>query len=370
MQNILVIGGAGFIGSHLVDKLVGLGYKVTVYDSLDPHIHSDGKPPVYLNPDAVFVKGDILNYDHIKRVIKDKTIIFHQASLMDPYQYGIKTFLDVNIGGVTNLIDILVNSEHCCQKLIFASSVSCYGEGKYECPKCGDVTANHERLVSNIEQKKFDFSCEICGCGLIDKPTGEDKHLNPVKPDGLSHKAQEEIILTFGEMHKIPVTVLRYSNVYGVRLSMLNPYSWIFPYFVNFLVDNQSPVIFEDGKQSLDFVHVEDVVNANILAMENNKSNYNVYNIGSGHKRSMLEIFSAVKEIINTQAEPKINYLCGPRNIRHCYLDIGKAERDLSYSPSLDYKTGIADLINWLKEKNSVRIFRLIRDKLNKYGVV
>lgn len=370
MQNILVIGGAGFVGSHLVDKLVSLGHKVTVYDSLDSHIHSDGKPPLFLNPDSVFVKGDILDYDHIKRVIKDKTIIFHQASLMDQYQYEIKTFLDINIGGVTNLIDILVNSEHCCQKLIFASSMSCYGEGKYECPECGNVTVNHERLVSNVEQKKFDLLCEKCGSELIDKPTGEGKHLTPVKIDGLSHKTQEELLLSLGKTHKVPVTVLRYSNVYGVRLSMLNPYSWIFPYFVNFLADNQSPVIFEDGKQSLDLVHVEDVVNANILAMENDKSNYNVYNIGSGQKRTVLEIFFAVKEIINTQVEPKINYLRCPRNIRHCYLDIGKAEKDLSYSPSLDYKTEIVDFINWLREKKSVCMFRLIRDKLNRYGVV
>ncbi len=370
MQNILVIGGAGFVGSHLVDKLVSLGHKVTVYDALDSHIHFDGKPPLFLNPDSVFVKGDILDYEHIKRVIKDKTIIFHQASLMDQYQYGIKTFLDVNIGGVTNLIDILVNSEHCCQKLIFASSMNCYGEGKYECPECGDVSGKNERLDLNIEQKKFDLLCEKCGSELIDKPTGEKKLLNPVKIDGLSHKTQEEILLSLGKTHKVPVTVLRYSNVYGTRSSMLNPYSWIFPYFVNSISDNQSPVIFEDGKQSLDLVHVEDVVNANILAMENDKSNYNVYNIGSGHKQTVLEIFSTLKDIINTQVEPKINYLPCPRNIRHCYLDVSEAEKDLSYIPSLDYKTGVVDFINWLREKKSADMFSLIRDKLNRYGVL
>ncbi len=370
MRNILVIGGAGFIGSHLVDRLVGLGHKVTVYDSLDSHTHPDGKPPLFLNPDSVFVKGDILDYNHIKRIVKDKNVIFHLASLMDPHQYGIKKFLDTNMGGVTNLMDILVNSEHCCEKLIFASSITCYGEGEYECPECGNLIVSDKRSDSDIDRKKFDFSCEICAGDLIDKPTVETKYLNPVKTDGLSHKIQEDIILSLGKSEKIPVTVLRYSNVYGVRSLMLNPYTWIFPYFVNELMEDRSPEIFEDGNQGLDFVHVADVVNANILAMDNDLSDYNVYNIGSGYKQTVLGLFSEIRDIVNAQSEPRINYLRNPNDVRHCYLDISKAKQDLSYVPVSDRRSEMIRFVNWLREKNSVDIFRSIRPKLNRYGIV
>ena len=273
---VLVTGGAGFIGSYIVDELVKRGYRVRVLDNLDPQVHGDNADvPEYLNKKAEFMKGDVRNPDDVRKAIDSVEIIFHEAAAVGVGQsmYEIKKYMDVNTLGTANLLEAIIKKRKGkIKKLIVASSMSIYGEGEYECSKCGRISPKL-RPVAQLEKRQWEMKCHICGEDAKPIPTNEEKPLNSTSIYAISKKDQEEMCLCIGRAYNIPTVALRYFNTYGPRQALSNPYTGVAAIFSSRLLNNHTPIIYEDGLQSRDFVHVKDIAQANMLAMECDKAN-------------------------------------------------------------------------------------------------
>ncbi|HPP67238.1 MAG TPA: SDR family NAD(P)-dependent oxidoreductase, partial [bacterium] len=274
MKKVLVTGGAGFIGSHLCDALIEKGYKVIVFDNLDQQVHPEGKIPEYLNKNVDFIKADVRDYTKLKEAVSKSDYIFHFASAVGvgQSQYQIVRYVDANICGTANLLDILVNTRHHIKKLVVAASMSSYGEGKARCKKCGIFKPELRDLSEGKKVKKkeyWEIKCPLCGRIAESIPTDEDSRLDSNSIYAITKKEQEEMCLLVGKIYGIPVVSMRFFNVYGPRQSLSNPYTGVAAIFISRIKNNRPPVIFEDGLQTRDFIWISDVVRANILALEN-----------------------------------------------------------------------------------------------------
>ena len=358
-KKVLVTGGAGFIGSHLVDKLIELGHEVVVLDSLEPQVHGDGQRiPEYLNKECEFTKGDIRNRDELKKALKGKEIIFHQAAVVGVGQsmYEINKYTEVNILGTANLLDILANENHQVEKLIVASSMSVYGEGKYSCAGCG-VVYPKLRSLSQLKREEWEMRCPLCKQEVESLPTDEDKPLYPTSVYAISKRDQEEMCLTIGRAYNISTIVLRYFNVYGPRQALSNPYTGVAAIFSCRILNNSSPSVFEDGRQSRDFTHVSDIVQANILAMERGEANYEIFNVGTGRPCTILDIANLLVKNLGSSVDIDIVRKYRHGDIRHCYADISKIQKKLGFKPRLKFEEGISELVEWVKRQKAVDQF-------------
>ncbi len=346
-MKILVTGGAGFIGSFLVDKLIEKDHDVRIFDNLETQVHH-GEVPQWLNKEAEFIKGDICNYSELEKVIEDREIIFHLAAMVGvgQSQYQIKRYVDVNTGGTANLLDILVNSEHDVKKLIIASSMSIYGEGSYKCENCGII---EPELRSEEQMKKGDWElyCPKCGGILKPIPTTEEKPLQSNSIYAITKKDQEEMCLNIGKTYGIPTVALRYFNVFGPRQSLSNPYTGVVAIFLSRIKNNHSPLIFEDGKQSRDFISVHDITQANILAMEKSAADYKSFNVGAGRQMTILDIANTLIELYNSDVKPKVINKFRKGDVRHCFADISKIKEKLGFEPKISFIDGMKELMHW-----------------------
>ncbi len=346
-KRVLVTGGVGFIGSFLVDELVDKGYEVRIFDSLEEQVHQ-GKIPEYLNKEAEFIRADVLDYESLKDAVEASDIIFHQAAMVGvgQSQYQIKRYVDANIGGTANLLDILINSEHDVKKLLIASSMSIYGEGSYECQNCGIV---FPELRGNEQMRKKDWElyCENCGEMLKPVPTKEDKLLQSNSIYAITKKTQEEMCLDIGKTYGIPTVSLRYFNVFGPRQSLSNPYTGVCAIFMSRIKNNKPPLIFEDGKQSRDFISVHDIVYANMLALKNSNADYKIYNVGAGRQISILEIAELLIRMYGSDVRPKIVGKFRKGDVRHCFSDISKIGEELGFQPKTSFEEGMLELREW-----------------------
>lgn len=357
-KKVLVTGGAGFIGSHLVDKLIHeKGYDVTIIDSLEEQVHGrNDHPPDYLNKDAKFNHDSVTDYRKFRDLVGESDIIFHLAAKVGVGQsmYKIKDYIDSNIGGLGNLLDILVNCEHNVKKLVLASSNTVYGEGKYNCSSCGVIYPGL-RQTDQLKHKEWDIRCP--NCGKIAEPllTSEDSILTPSSIYAFSKLAQEKMGMMIGETYGINTTVLRFFLTYGTRQSLSNPYTGVCAIFSSRALNGKPPIIFEDGNQSRDFVHVSDICQALILAMEKKAANGETFNVGTGTAVTIGEVAEIITEKINSNLKPIYNQNYRIGDIRHCIADISKIKTKLGYSPTLNLKEGIDDLISWIKiKKNNI----------------
>lgn len=352
---VLVTGGAGFIGSYIVDELVKRGYRVRVLDNLDPQVHGDNADvPEYLNEDAEFINGDVRNPDDVRKAIDGVEIVFHEAAAVGVGQsmYEIRKYIDVNTLGTANLLEAIIKRKGKIKKLIVASSMSIYGEGEYECSKCGRISPKL-RPVAQLEKRQWEMKCHICGEDAKPIHTNEEKPLNSTSIYAISKKDQEEMCLCIGRAYNIPTVALRYFNTYGPRQALSNPYTGVAAIFSSRLLNNHTPIIYEDGLQSRDFVHVKDIAQANMLAMECDKSNYEMFNVGTGRRLSILDIANALISRLNFKGKPEITYQFREGDIRHCYSDISKIKEKLGYSPKHKFEDGIEELVNWVKEQHA-----------------
>ncbi|MFQ6055575.1 MAG: NAD-dependent epimerase/dehydratase family protein [Methanosarcinales archaeon] len=344
-MRILVTGGAGFVGSHLVDALVENGNEVIIYDNLEPQVHQE--IPEYLNNNAKFIRSDIRDQEKLLGIIKDTDIIFHLAAMVGVGQsmYQIKKYVDVNTYGTAKLLDILVNSEHSVKKLIVASSMSIYGEGKYSCEDCGVVypSLRHEK---QLKEKQWEMKCPICKKQVKPIPTDENKPLQPTSIYAITKKDQEEMCLVTGISYGIPTVALRYFNIYGARQSLNNPYTGVCAIFSSRIKNNNPPLIFEDGLQTRDFISVHDIVESNLIAMNKSGADYEVYNVGTGKPTSILDIAETLLKLYNKDLEPEIVNKYRSGDIRHCYADISKIKK-LGYKPKVSFKNGMQELVKW-----------------------
>ncbi|HOL22598.1 MAG TPA: SDR family NAD(P)-dependent oxidoreductase [bacterium] len=371
MKKVLVTGGAGFIGSHLVDELIRKKYKVTVFDNLEPQVHPDGLPEYY-NIRAKFIKGDVRSKKQLKEAVTEADIVVHFAAAVGvgQSQYQIAKYVESNIQGTANLLDILVNEKHKVKKLLVASSMSIYGEGLYNCKKCGKVKPplrNFETSPSDWEPK-----CPYCTGNLKPIPTPEDTPLVSNSIYAITKKEQEEMSLLIGKTYGIPVVALRFFNVYGPRQSLSNPYTGVAAIFLSRIKNNNPPVIYEDGLQSRDFIWVRDIVNACILSIEKEEANYQVFNVGTGKPVSILEVAQTLIKLLGkaSKIKPEILYKFRKGDVRHCYADITKIKKTIGFTPQVSFEEGMKKLINWSKRARAEDKFEKAARELKEKNLV
>ncbi len=361
MKKVLVTGGAGFIGSHLVDKLIEQGHEVTIFDNLEPQVHgTSGDIPAYVNEDARFIKGDVRDRDALLKALKNKEIVFHEAAMVGvgQSQYQIERYMSVNTMGTALLLDLIVNNNLKIEKLIVAASMSSYGEGAYVCPSCGPVSPEL-RSEEQMARGEWELRCPRCATVLEPIPTAESKpqHINSIY--ALSKKDQEDMVLNIGRTYQLSVAALRYFNVYGPRQSLSNPYTGVAAIFLSLIKNNKAPVIYEDGLQTRDFVSVYDIVQANLLAMEKREADYQVFNVGSGIGRTIKSIAENLLRITGKRndLESNITYKYRKGDVRHCYADISKLKNALGYEPRVDFEQGMRELIAWSEHESAADKF-------------
>src|ERR1051325_9563411 len=320
-MNILVTGGAGFIGSHIVDALVERGHRVRILDAVVEQVHGLAGPQ-YLNPEAEFLQGGVCVADLVKRALDGIDVVYHKAAEVGVGQsmYEISRYVRANDLGTAVLLEEIVKRRPQVKKLIVASSMSIYGEGAYECDKCGLIQPNL-RPLSQLLERDWELNCPKCGSKVKPVPTSEDKPLFPSSVYAISKQDQEQFCLVVGRAYEIPVVALRYFNVYGPRQALSNPYTGVCAIFSGRLLNDQRPLIFEDGEQTRDFVHVSDIVQANLLALETDEANYNVFNVGTGRPVSIRQIFQMLARSLGKDIEPEIVGKYREGDIRHCIAE-------------------------------------------------
>jgi dTDP-L-rhamnose 4-epimerase len=353
MRRVLITGGAGFIGSHLVDLLLEEGHQVTVLDSLEEQVHGrDRKHPDYLSKDAELVVDDILNRKVMSSLLKKVDAVVHFAAMVGVGQsmYQIDRYVNTNTRGTALLLDILVNETTPVKKLVVASSMSAYGEGKYSCKNCSSVFYPPQRSVESLSAKKWDHLCPKCGTPLTHLPTDEETPLEPTSIYAMSKRHQEEMCLLTGKAYKIPTVAMRFFNVYGPRQALSNPYTGVCAIFSSRILNNKPPFIFEDGQQLRDFVHVRDVARACALALSRDQADYMAINVGTGKPVSILEIAQTLNELYGRDLKPIVSQEYRKGDIRHCYPDITKAKQLLGFEPEIQLREGLRELATWAKE--------------------
>ena len=369
-RKILVTGGAGFLGSHLVDALLRRGHTVRVYDSLGPQVHPAGLPG-YLAGDVELIRGDMRDPDRLRHAVRDLDVIFHLAAAVGVGQsmYEIAHYTGVNTQGTANLLQALLDTRIKLDKLIVASSMSIYGEGRYRCSECGDV-APPVRSQQQLLDKQWDTLCPRCGQVLTPLPTGEDKPLQCSSIYALSKKDQEEMTLLFGRTYHLPVVAMRYFNVYGPRQALSNPYTGVAAIFASRLLNRRAPLIFEDGRQMRDFVSVHDIVQANLLAMDREQANGMALNVGSGEPVTIAEVARLLAAALGSAIPAEITGKYRAGDIRHCFADISAAARVLGYKPRVRFAEGIRELVEWLRQQTAEDRVAEATQELGLYGLI
>jgi dTDP-L-rhamnose 4-epimerase len=350
---ILVTGGAGFIGSHLVDALIEKGHTVRILDLLVSQVHPTGKPQ-HLNPQAEFVYGDVCDPVAVRQSLDGIEVVFHEAAEVGVGQsmYEMQRYVRANSIGTTVLLEALVERRESIRKLIVASSMSIYGEGAYRCSACGAVNPEL-RGSRQLLEHKWEVECPRCALPLISVPTGEEKPLFPTSVYAVTKQDQEQLCLVIGRAYKIPAVALRYFNVYGPRQALSNPYTGACAIFSSRLLNDQPPLIFEDGQQSRDFVHVSDIVQANLLALDTHRADYQPINIGTGVSISIAEVAQMLAKGLGKSVKPVMVGQYRHGDIRHCVADICKARDLLGYCPRTELRKGIAELLEWVRSQNA-----------------
>ena len=352
-MNILVTGGAGFIGSHIADALVERGHRVRVLDAVVEQVHGAAGPQ-YVNPDAEFLRGDVCDPETVNRALEGIEIVYHKAAEVGVGQsmYEIARYVRANDLGTAVLLEEIVKRRPQIKKLVVASSMSIYGEGAYACEKCGPVLPKL-RPLSQLLDRDWDIDCPQCGVKVKPIPTNEDKQLIPSSVYAISKQDQEQFCLVVGRAYDIPVVALRYFNVYGPRQALSNPYTGVCAIFSGRLLNDQPPLIFEDGEQTRDFVHVSDIVQANLLALETDRADYQALNIGTGSPISIAEITSMLARGLNKEIKPEITGKYREGDIRHCVADISRARTLLGYEPKVKLADGIPELLEWVRQQQA-----------------
>lgn len=369
-RKILVTGGVGFIGSHLVDGLIAKGYTVRVLDNLYRQIHPQGTLPAYFNKKAQFQKGDVTSKSNWIKALDGVDAVFHLASAVGVGQsmYEIEHYVKVNSLGTALFLDILANKKHNVKKIIVAASMSSYGEGTYRCDKCGEVRPPL-RSKEQLAKKDFSVYCPNCSKLVNPVPTREDVKQNCNSIYAINKKNQEEMILNIGKAYDIPAVALRYFNVYGTRQSLSNPYNGVVAIFMSRIKNNKPPVINEDGLQSRDFIHIKDVTTANIAALENKRADHQVFNIGSGRPTTIKEIAYLLAKIYKSKVKPDITSKTRRLDVRHCYADISKIEKLISWKPKMNLEDGLAEVANWAQQEESIDKLDFALQQLEKRGL-
>ena len=371
-MNILITGGAGFVGSHTADALLSKGHAVRVFDNLDPQVHGQNPEiPAYLNKKVEFIHGDVRDRGALQNALSGMDAVYHLAAAVGVGQsmYAVEKYVEVNSLGGAVLLDILANEEHAVSKLIVASSMSIYGEGQYRCPDCRIVYPKL-RPSQQLERKDWEMHCPDCDSVLHPMPTSEEKTLFPTSIYAITKRDHEEMFITIGRAYNIPTVALRYFNIYGSRQALSNPYTGVAAIFSSRLLNHQAPIVFEDGLQSRDFVHVSDIVQANLLSLERDQANYEVFNVGTGRKLTINDMGEVLIENLAPDLELSILGQFREGDIRHCYADISKIQSRLGFEPKVAFEDGISELVSWVSTQQADDHVEQARDQLSTRNLV
>lgn len=354
MKNILVTGGAGFIGSNVALKLIAKGYSVTVLDNLSKQIHGEhpeADSPLYLSiKDKVkFVKGSVFCREDWLKVLTGQDAVIHLAAETGTGQsmYEIEKYVNSNIGGTALLLDILTNTKHCVKRVVVAESRAIYGEGKYLCENCG-VVYPLERKDSDMSKGDFECHCPKCNAHVRLMATTEDSAIHPSSVYGIAKQVQGQLVHLVCPTIGVESVSFRYQNVYGPGQSLSNPYTGILSIFSTRIKNGNGINVFEDGKETRDFVYIEDVVDATIKGLEVPEAAGHVFNIGTGTATDVITVARTLCEKYGKQVPITVsgNYRLG--DIRHNYADISLARNILGFEPKWSFSDGIEQFARWV----------------------
>ena len=350
-MKVLVTGGAGFIGSHIADLLLASGYHVRILDSLQKPTHLMGKPS-YLPEGVEFIEGEVTDESTMKQALEGVRVVFHQAAHQGLLpDFG--TFFYVNSVGTARLFELIVKQGYPVEKVIVASSQAVYGEGKYRCRNCTESFYPAPRTLNQLKCQDWVIKCPTCQAEARPLATDET-HVNPSTPYAMSKYTQEMIALSLGRQYSIPTVALRYSITQGPRQSFFNAYSGILRIFCTRLMTHRSPILYEDGRMKRDYIHVNDVARANLLVMEREEANYQVYNVGSGVPTTQRQFASALARKIGVEIEPVIPGEFRLGDVRHIVSDVSRL-LTLGWRPRKNLDHILADYLSWIRTQGLVK---------------
>lgn len=361
----------GFIGSYITDELLRRGHRVRVFDNLDPQVHPTGALPEYARSEVEFVRGDVRDYEAFRKALDGIEVVYHKAAAvgMGQSQYEIKRYVDCNISGTANLLDLLVNHQNRVEKVVIAASQSSYGEGAYHCDEHGPQRPGL-RPAAQLERQEWEAQCPVCGGDLTPVPIGEEAERICYAIYAMTKMSQEDMVLNIGRTYRIPSVALRYFNVFGPRQSLSNPYTGVTAIFMSRIKNGSSPVIYEDGNQSRDFISVHDIVQANMLAMERPEADYQAFNIGSGLRTSIRQVAEVLAKVFGKPDLPmEITRKYRSGDTRHCFADISRAKTVLGFEPRVSFEDGMAELVKWAHGAAAVDNFEQARAELARRGL-
>ncbi len=349
-------GGAGFIGSHLVDALLEDAYEVRILDALLPQVHPDGRPS-YLSSQAELVVGDVRDPSAVAAALEHVDAVVHLAAAVGVGQsmYEVTHYCSVNVMGTAVLLEALLGMRERPRRLLVASSMSVYGEGFHRCSACGFEGAAL-RTPEQLVAREWSVRCPRCRGVMTTAPTPETMPLLPTSVYAINKRDHEELVLAMGRSLGIASIALRFFNVYGDRQALSNPYTGVAAIFSSALLNGQRPLVFEDGGQERDFVHVRDIVRACMLAIEAENIAADVFNVGTGQPTSLLRLLELLRDTIPGAGgiEPQLLGRFREGDVRACYADISKAQRLLGFTPAVPFEEGVRSLAAWVASQVSV----------------
>ncbi len=345
-KRALVTGGAGLIGSHITDLLLANGYTVRILDNLEPNTHKHGKP-AWVNPQAEFVQGEVQDAATVRSALQDIDVVFHEAAY-GGYMPEMAKYVLVNSFGTAQMLEIIRDDKLPVRKVVVASSQAVYSEGAALCPEHGHVVP----LIRPVEQLRagdFVVHCPFCGKPTTSIPTPESTPGGGETVYALTKVDQERLVLLWGKQTGIPTVALRYSCTYGPRQSLFNPYTGVIAIFCTRLLNNQPPVMYEDGGQTRDLCFVEDIARANLLVMESDKLDGLPVNVGSGRATSVADLARIIAAKLNVELAPLARGEFRPGEIRSLISDISRI-RTIGYEPSVTIEEGIGRYVDWIRD--------------------
>jgi dTDP-L-rhamnose 4-epimerase len=349
VKNVLISGGAGFIGSNLAIELASRHYHVTVLDNFSTQIHGNKSANPAPSRGIRILEGDIRSRDDWIRALANQDVVIHFAAETGTGQsmYRIERYISVNVLGTATFLELLANETHSVKKILVASSRAIYGEGKYHCTEHGSVYPC-SRTDADMSSGDFTVKCPVCRRDVALLPTDEDSKIHPSSVYGISKQTQEQLCMTIGRSLGIPSVALRYQNVYGAGQSLLNPYTGILSIFST-RIRNDAPIsIFEDGKESRDFVYIDDAVEATRLAIESSAADYEVFNVGTGIQTDILSVAHLLRDALCGRNAIDVSGKFRVGDIRHNFADISKIHNRLCFSPKVTFEEGVRRFAAWV----------------------
>ncbi len=353
-KNILITGGAGFIGSRLANFLIAAGHNVRVLDNLSPQIHGaepESSPLLRsLDEKVEFIRGSVTHRQDLMRALSGMDTVVHLAAETGTGQsmYAIEHYSNVNIGGTALLLDLIANEKFPIKKIVVASSRAVYGEGKYHCDVHGFVFPS-SRAARDMEQGDFSVHCPVCDVPAQMVATDEATPVKPSSVYGVTKLTQEQLVLTVGQALGISAIAFRYQNVYGPGQSLSNPYTGILSIFSTRIRNKSGINIFEDGEESRDFVYIDDVIAATAKAVEHEQPLVDVFNVGSGAATDVMTIATTLQRLLGETVPTSVSGQFRLGDIRHNVADLTKVRAMLGFEPAVTIEEGLRRFVDWVK---------------------